>query len=129
MTIGALAKNFGVQPSTLRFYERIGLLAPAGRISGKRQYDKASENRLAFILSGRDSGFTLAEIKRLIAASSNGIPPRQLWPHAAKVKRLRIEKEIARLRLVQRSLERKAACRCKTLKECESRLAHQRDYG
>lgn len=127
MSISELAKAFAVQPSALRFYERVGLLTPAGRVSGRRQYDKAAENRLAFILSATESGFTLAEIKDFIAASLRGAPPSQLWPQAAEVKRLRIEKEIARLRVVQQSLERKAACRCRTLKECEIRLACERD--
>lgn len=128
MTISELAKSFGVRPSTLRFYERLGLLMPTGRVSGRRRYDKSGEKRLAFILSGRQSGFTLREIKGLIAASLNGISPRRLWPQAARVKRLRTEKEIARLRSVQNSLERKAACRCRTLKECENRLARERTF-
>ena len=126
MTIAELAKSFGVQPSALRFYERVGLLMPAGRVSGRRRYDKVGENRLAFILSARESGFTLAEIKRFIVASLSGTSPRRLWPRAADVKRLRIEKEIARLRGMQQSLERKATCRCRTLNECENRLARER---
>jgi len=126
MTISELAKTFEVKPSTLRFYERIGLLAPPGRVAGRRRYDQAAKTRLAFILSARDSGFTLAEIKGLISASLRGISPKRLWPGAAQAKRLRIEKEIERLRRVQRSLERKAGCRCKTLKECEGKLARER---
>jgi MerR family transcriptional regulator, redox-sensitive transcriptional activator SoxR len=126
MTIGELAKAFAVRPSTLRFYERIGILAPAGRISGKRQYDRAAEDRLAFILSARASGFTLTEIKGLISAAAQGNSPRRLWRGAAATKRVRVEKEIRRLRAVQKSLERKAACRCKTLRDCERLLARER---
>src|SRR5688572_24685710 len=58
MTVGELAKSFALRPSTLRFYERIGLLAPAGRLSGRRRYDQAGGKRLAFILNARESGFT-----------------------------------------------------------------------
>jgi DNA-binding transcriptional MerR regulator len=126
MTISELAKAFAGQPSALRFYERMGILSPAGRIGGRRQYDKTAENRLAFILSARESGFTLAEIKGLIVAASQGTAPRQLWRQAAEVKRVRLEQEIERLRGAQRALARKAACRCKTLSECESRLARER---
>ena len=126
MSISELAKAFGVRPSTLRFYERVGLLSPAGRISGKRRYDEAAERRLAFILSGRESGFTLSEIKELISASLNGSSPRRLWPRAAQVKRLRLEKEMGRLREALRSLDRKAACQCRTLRDCERKLARER---
>lgn len=126
MTIGELAKVFEVKPSTLRFYERIGLLAAPGRVAGRRRYDKRAEIRLAFILSAKESGFTLAEIKDIISASLRGTSPRQLWPGAAEIKRQQVEKEIERLRAVQRSLERKVECQCKTLKECEGRLARER---
>lgn len=63
MTIGELAKGFRVRPTTLRFYERGGQLAPAGRVSGQRRYDRAAEGRLAFILSSKESGFTSPKSK------------------------------------------------------------------
>jgi MerR family redox-sensitive transcriptional activator SoxR len=126
MIISELAGAFGMRPSALRFYERIGVLSPAGRVSGRRRYDAAAERRLAFILSARESGFTLAEIKELISAASRGTSPRRLWRDAAAVKRIRLEKEIQRLRAVQQSLNQKAACQCKTLRGCETLLARKR---
>lgn len=126
MTISELAGAFGVRPSTLRYYERIGILSPAGRVSGRRQYDNEAQQRLALILSARESGLTLKEIKRLISAASAGTAPRDLWRNAAATKRVRLEQEFRKLRSVQRSLERKAACRCKTLRDCERLLANER---
>src|SRR5438094_7389038 len=126
MSISEFAKAFGVRPSTLRFYERLGLLSPSGWVSGRRRYDEAAERRLAFILSARESGFTLSEIKELISASLNGDSPRRLWPRAAQVKRIRLEKEMGKLREALRSLDRKAACKCRTLRECERKLAKER---
>jgi DNA-binding transcriptional MerR regulator len=129
MTISELADFFGVRPSApsaLRFYERVGILCPAGRISGRRRYDKTAEERLAFILSGRESGFTLKEIKRIISAASRGDSPRGLWRGASATKRIRLQREIKRLRTMQRSFERKAACRCRTLRDCERLLAGER---
>jgi len=123
MNIGELAKAFAVRASTLRFYERIGILAPTGRVSGRRQYDTAAAQRLSFILSARESGFALKEIKGFISAASQGVSPRHLWRSAAATKRVRVEQEIQRLRTVQESLKRKAACRCKTLRDCERMLA------
>jgi DNA-binding transcriptional MerR regulator len=126
MNISEFAEAFGVRPSTLRFYERIGILLPAGRVSGRRRYDKAAEQRLALILSARESGLTLKEIKGLISAASAGTAPRDLWQNAAATKRIRLEQEFRKLRSIQRSLERKAACRCKTLQDCERLLAKER---
>ena len=126
MSISEFAKAFGVRPSALRFYERIGLLNSAGRISGRRHYDKTAETRLAFILSAQESGFTLSEIKELISVLLNGTSPRRLWPHAAEIKRLRLEKEIQRLRAAQRSLKRQAGCQCRTLQECERKQVKER---
>jgi len=126
MNISELAGAFGVRPSTLRYYERIGILSTAGRISGRRRYDQASEQRLALILSARESGLTLKEVKGLISAASAGTSPRNLWRNAAATKRIRLAQEFRKLRSVQRSLERKAACRCKTLRDCERLLAKER---
>lgn len=126
MIISELARSFGIRSSALRFYERIGILSPAGRVSGIRRYDKVSERRLAFIISARDSGFTLTEIKRLISAASQGTSPRRLWRDAAAVKRIHLAKEIQTLQEVRQSLEEKTACRCKTLRDCERLLARKR---
>ncbi|HEY5895136.1 MAG TPA: MerR family transcriptional regulator [Chthoniobacterales bacterium] len=87
MIIRELARALAVRPSTLRFYERIGMPFPAGRVSGRREYDTEEEQRLAFILSARDSGFALKEIKGLeinglISTAAQGISPRRLAPNA-----------------------------------------------
>lgn len=126
MNISELARAFGMRPSTLRFYERIGILSPAGRVSGRRHYDKAAEQRLALILSARESGLTLKEIKGLISAAAAGTAPRNLWRNAATTKRNQLEQEFRKLRSMQQSLERKTSCRCKTLGDCERLLAKER---
>lgn len=126
MRIGELAKVFGLRPSALRFYERAGVLKPAGRISGRREYDTASQRRVAFILSARDSGLTVPEIRTLILESDNGTPPKRLWKAAAASKRRRLENEIARLQAAQHALMKKANCRCTTLEQCETLLARER---
>lgn len=126
MIISELAEAFGIRPSALRYYERIGILSPAGRIAGRRQYDEEAKRRVAFILSSRDSGFTLREIRRLISTASTGISPRRLWRDAAAIKRIRLRKEIQKLQSAQQSLEQKAACRCKTWRDCEKLIAEKR---
>lgn len=125
MIISELARAFGVRPSTLRYYERVGILAPAGRVAGRRQYDDAAQQRLALILSAKESGFTLVEIKRLISSAERGTSPRVLWRSAAATKRMRLAREIEKLKAMQESLDRKAACRCRAISDCEAILARE----
>ena len=61
-SIGELAQDVGVPTSTVRFYERKGLLRPAGRTDGNhRYYDAAALARLRFIRTAHDAGFTLQD--------------------------------------------------------------------
>ena len=68
LTIGQLAQQAGVGIETVRFYERQGLLEePDRRASGYRQYPPDVVARLRFIRRAKELGFTLKEIKELIA--------------------------------------------------------------
>ncbi len=68
VTIGKLAKACGVNIDTVRYYEKIGLLSPWCRtISGYRLYNSHSQNVLQFIRHAQHIGFTLEEIKDLLA--------------------------------------------------------------
>lgn len=67
ITIGRLAKAAGVGVETVRFYERKGLMdAPARKASGYRQYDARAVERIRFIRSAQQVGFTLNEIHELL---------------------------------------------------------------
>lgn len=68
MTIGQVAREAGIGVETVRFYEREGLLeAPARRASGYRQFAPPAVDRLRFIKQAQRLGFTLREIKDLLA--------------------------------------------------------------
>jgi DNA-binding transcriptional MerR regulator len=75
--IGDLSRLTQVPVKTLRYYDEIGLLRPAGveRSSGYRYYTAAQFERLNRILVFRDLGFTLREIRSLIA---DNVPPEQI---------------------------------------------------
>lgn len=73
-TIGDLAREFGVTLRALRFYEDKGLLAPR-REGLTRLYSPAERSRLAIILKGKKLGFTLAEIKAMVALREGGAMP------------------------------------------------------
>ena len=66
--IGELVEQAGVNRETLRYYERRGLLKPARRTaSGYRVYDRESAARLLFIKRAQGFGFSLEEIRDLLA--------------------------------------------------------------
>jgi len=69
--IGQLAKRGGVGIDTVRYYERNGLPAPPTRLaSGYRRYSELELARLRFIRRAQALGFTLKEIKELLALSA-----------------------------------------------------------
>ncbi len=67
LTIGQLAKQASVKATTVRYYERRGLLlAPSRSNAGYRLYPDDSVRRLRFIKHAQDLGFTLKEINDLL---------------------------------------------------------------
>ena len=72
LTVGKIAKAAGVGIETLRFYEREGVLDPPARTaSGYRLYGEGTIARIRFIRQAQGLGFTLREIRDLIALDSD----------------------------------------------------------
>jgi Hg(II)-responsive transcriptional regulator len=72
MKVSELAKSAGVNPQTVRYYEREGLLEePARDHSGYREYDESAAHRLRFICEAKKIGFTLREIRELMGLESH----------------------------------------------------------
>jgi len=71
MTIGEFAREARVTLRALRFYQSKGLLAP-GRNGHARVYTQADRERLAIVLQGKRLGFTLSEIREMVAARARG---------------------------------------------------------
>jgi MerR family redox-sensitive transcriptional activator SoxR len=74
LTIGELAALAGRRPSSIRYYEQIGLLPQPTRVSGQRRYDAHRDahtvRTLAVIDTAQRAGLTLDEVKALLSASS-----------------------------------------------------------
>jgi MerR family mercuric resistance operon transcriptional regulator len=76
LTIGELAKAADVPTSTVRFYERRGLLKPDARTqSNYRTYSARSAERLKFIRAAQASGFSLKDIREMLALTYSDDPP------------------------------------------------------
>jgi DNA-binding transcriptional MerR regulator len=70
LTIAEMARAFSLTPRALRFYEGKGLLSPQ-RQGATRRYGRADRNRLSLVLQAKRLGFTLCEIRQMLAAPSH----------------------------------------------------------
>lgn len=101
--IGALAKRGGVRIDTVRYYERSGLLAPKSRLaSGYRRYGEVELARLRFIRRAQALGFSLKEVRELLALSGRRDVARV--KRAAQRKLTDVEKRITELQRVRSGL-------------------------
>jgi MerR family mercuric resistance operon transcriptional regulator len=98
LTIGQLAAGGGVGVETIRFYQRKGLLQTPARAGGIRRYGGEDLRRLRFIREAQTAGFTLDEIKELLALDASHDRPR-----ARALARSRIEALDARIAELQRA--------------------------
>jgi MerR family copper efflux transcriptional regulator len=101
--IGVLARQAGVRIDTVRYYERSGLLAPRSRLaSGYRRYGSEELSRLRFIRRAQALGFTLKEVRELLALSRRRDVARV--KRTAQQKLAHIEQRIADLQRMRAGL-------------------------
>ena len=118
-TISEVARQIGLQPSAIRYYERIGLLPPAQRISGQRRYDSTILYRLAIVQRARQLGFTLEEIRQLFLGFRNVTRASERWQRLSQRKLAELDVLMDGIRTVRRLLKKMMQdCRCDTLDQC-----------
>jgi MerR family mercuric resistance operon transcriptional regulator len=105
MKIGALAEETGVHVETIRYYQNLGLMPKPARAHGSvRRYGEDAASRLRFIKRAQGLGFSLDEVKLLLALSI-GEHCAQTRTFAEQKKRL-VEEKIADLRNIQAALDK-----------------------
>ena len=118
LTIGELAHRAGLATSAIRYYERVGLLPTAERVSGQRRYREDALARLAFIDAAQHAGFTLAEIRELADRTDDArelsTPMRELSARKLPAVRAAIE----RAQEMQVWLETASHCECDNTEDC-----------
>ncbi len=73
MKVSELSKSLRITPDTVRYYTRIALLSPKkGSINGYNYYTESDQHRLRFILSARQLGFSVKEIKQILTEADKG---------------------------------------------------------
>lgn len=106
LSIGEVARIGGVATSTLRYYERRGLLVADTRASGQRRYRWPTVRRLAFIQMLRDAGLSLDDIHGVLNADDNAS-----WKQIARFRLAQLDEEISRLRHSRDLLDGALLCR------------------
>lgn len=116
LTVSQVARASGVKLSTVRYYERLGIVPPPPRSAGGyRRYSPEAVDRIRFVRHAQQLGFSLSETKQLLA----------LWtePHdecgrvreRAERKLTEVEKKIVALRAIRADLAGLIRlCRCHT---------------
>jgi DNA-binding transcriptional MerR regulator len=98
MRVAELARQVGVRPDTVRYYERAGLLAPPPRTSsGYRQYPSSAADRIRFIRDCQRLGLTLREISSLLAVRDTGECPCEPAEELLRRHIAEIDAELSRL--------------------------------
>jgi MerR family transcriptional regulator, redox-sensitive transcriptional activator SoxR len=118
LTIGEVARRAGVATSSIRYYERIGLLPEPDREGGQRRYDADVLGRLGFIAVAQSAGFKLREIKELIEGvdGANGLGEQMRSLSSQKLGE--VEALLERTKAMKGWLEVAKECGCATPAEC-----------
>lgn len=118
-TIGALSRESGVNLETIRFYERSGLLPePVRSASGYRHYQAIDVRRLRFIRRGRELGFSLEEIKALLALAGEPHSPCAQADRLVHEHLQAIEARIQDLQRMKAELSKLAGCDSQQAEHC-----------
>jgi MerR family redox-sensitive transcriptional activator SoxR len=118
MSISEVARQAGVRPSTLRYYESIGLLPPAARVSGQRRYDPDVLQRLSIIQTAQGAGFTLAELRVLLDDILTSQSPSTEWQALIQRKLQELNAMLFNVQSMKSLLEDIMTCDGEQLAEC-----------
>jgi len=124
LTIGEVANRTGIRPSALRYYEEVGVLPPAIRVAGQRRYDEGVLARLAVVRLAQEVGFSIAEIRALVAGFADTEVESARWREMATRKLDEVDALIRQAEQMKLLLEVSLACGCLTLDSCQ--LVQQR---
>jgi DNA-binding transcriptional MerR regulator len=115
LMIGELAHRTGVATSALRYWEELGLLPAPDRVSGQRRYPPSAVEQVGVILLLRDVGFTLRELKALIASRS---PAGDGWRELHQRKLTELDQRIAQAQAARTAIAHALACPHEDIHQC-----------
>ena len=119
LSIGQVSAAAGVPASAIRYYERIGLVPPPERESGRRRYEPAILRRLAVVELAKRAGFSLEEIRVVLAGFGDDRTPGERWRAMAERKLEELDAAARRIEDMRTLLRRGIECGCLRAEDCE----------
>ena len=120
LSIGDLAKATGTKVETIRWYERVGVLAAPARTSGNyRAYGAEHLERLSFVRRARDLGFSLDQVRDLLQLGDDRNKSCEAVDRVAREHLAEVERKIADLEALRHELrDLIGQCHNGTVAEC-----------
>ena len=120
MRIGQLASATGTKPETIRYYERAGILPTADRTdSNYRDYSDEHLATLTFVRRARELGFSMAQVRELLALSDHDDKPCEDVDHLVQCQLAEIERKITDLAALRDELgQMLRSCEADRIGEC-----------
>ena len=115
LTIGEMSRLTDTPITTLRYYERRGLLLAPDRVGGQRRYPASVMMRMMVIRFCRTAGLTLDEIAIVLGDRS---PGRSVTKQLGRERLRAIEDQISQLQTAHRMVAAAVACACPTVDVC-----------
>jgi MerR family redox-sensitive transcriptional activator SoxR len=119
LTIGELAARSGVATSTLRYYDRLGLI-PAQRSAGnQRRYPRSALRRVAFVRVAQRVGVTLDEIATALSTlPDDRTPTKADWQRLSRAWQHQLEERIGLMERLRDKLTGCIGCGCLSMRNC-----------
>jgi DNA-binding transcriptional MerR regulator len=117
IAIGQLAARFGLATHVLRYWEGVGLIAPAERVNGRRRYREWHLARVAMIMRFKEAGLSLDQIRAILDAPDGQTRKQLLREH-----RDELERRIAAITASKDMVEHGIDCPAEDFTQCPSFL-------
>ena len=112
MKIGMAARAAGVSPSTIRYYEAVGIIDWAPRVSGTRSYQPEIIDELKALRYLRANGLSIRSLASIAKLPRGSAARRDIWVTVMQAQIADIKERIREAEAMQRRLERAVACHC-----------------
>ncbi len=130
LSISEVARQVGLRASAIRYYEDIGILERARRVSGQRRYDETVLYRLAVVRRAQEAGLTLDEIRQLFFGFVPSTPIFQRWKKIAERKIVELDARIEQIQSMRTLLKQlQSCCECETVERCGAGILASRGRG
>jgi MerR family redox-sensitive transcriptional activator SoxR len=112
MLIGEVEAETGIPASTIRYWERIGVLPKPLRVSGQRRYGPDTIHYLAVLRLAQACGFRLEEMRHLLHGFHSTVPASRRWRELSQKKMQELDEQMDRLKAMRELVSRVLRCQC-----------------